>query len=120
MLKILHLISAILLAAFHGLYFFRALYLLKIKGRPKRIDKTSRFLAQVLIPVTLVLGLLIYTQAVDAGPFLPHGLLGLLPLLAILGMNLGRIFFKRRKRIFWLLPALNMTLILAALLTGFF
>jgi hypothetical protein len=47
-----------------------------------------------------------------------HLLLGLSPLAAILLVLAGRVVLRRRTEWPWLLPALNLTLIAAALATG--
>ena len=52
-------------------------------------------------------------------PLLPHGLIGLLPVAAIPLVFVLRLALGKRRWLPWLLPALNMVLIIGAMATGF-
>jgi hypothetical protein len=114
MISALHAGGVLLLACFHLLFLLRGIKLTKSGQRPRRIDRIARAGAQILLPVALLTGL----PLLAGRPVGFHCLLGLLPLIAIPGVNAARILLKRRKAWPWLLPVLNMTLIAAAGLTG--
>jgi hypothetical protein len=115
---ILHLASALALVAAHGTFLGRGLYLRRAGRGPAALDRAARILAQLLLPLTALLGLLEW-RARGAGELLPHLLLGLSPLAAILLVNAGRLVLRRRTAAPWLLPAVNLALIAAAMLSGF-
>lgn len=117
MLRALHLAAAGVLLLAHGTFFFRGLYLRRAGGSPGPLDRVARTLAQVLLLLTPLTGLALYLRP-GRGPFLPHPALGLAPLAAVPLVSAGRILLRRRTEAPWLLPALNLALIAAALATG--
>jgi hypothetical protein len=117
MLRFLHLAAAGVLLLAHGTFFFRGLYLRRSGAGPAPIDRLARTLAQILLPLTALTGLARYFL-LGGGPFVPHPLVGLAPLAAVPLVSAGRIVLRRRTEAPWLLPALNLALIAAALATG--
>lgn len=116
MLLGLHLGSAVLLLVAHTAFFVRGLYIDRGRVKPTRIDRLARSLAQALLPVTTLTGLL-YLIAAEA-PFFPHGFVGILPVAAIPAVFFLRLALRRRHRLPWLLPALNLAFIIGAMATG--
>jgi hypothetical protein len=110
----------------HGAFLGRGLYLRRAGRGPGALDRAARSLSQLLLPLCAFLGLLASTPRFAPG-FRPgasrllvlHLLLGLAPLAAILLVFVGRLILRRRTEAPWLLPALNMALIAAALVSGF-
>ena len=119
MLKIVHLASAGLLAISHCTFLFRAFYLTTTGLKPQGIDRIARALSHILLPVAVVTGIINFIGARGAMHFFPHPLAGFLPLAAVPLVNAGRIILKKRKELPWLLPVINLILILSALITGF-
>lgn len=117
MIKLLHAISALILISVHTLFLARALYLIRRHSKPERIDRLFRLLSLVFLPVTAATGFLLLIKSNRT--FFPHPLLGILPLAAIPLVNLLRIIFRKKKEAPWLLPVLNLLLILSAMITGF-
>jgi len=117
MLRVLHLSSAILLLAAHTAFFVRGLAIDRGTVQPAALDRLARSLAQALLPVTALTGLLRMIAAQT--PFFPHGLAGILPVAAIPAVFLVRLALGRRRELPWLLPALNLGLIIGAMATGF-
>jgi hypothetical protein len=116
-LRLVHLGSAVALLAAHAVFFFRGLYIDRGASEPKRLDRAARSLAQLLLPLTALTGLL---RLIATGrPLLPHGLIGLLPVAAIPLVFVLRLALGKRRWLPWLLPALNMVLIIGAMATGF-
>jgi hypothetical protein len=116
-LRIVHLSSAIALLVAHAAFFVRGLYIDRGVVEPTRLDRLARSLAQALLPVTAFTGLL---RLIAAGAaFFPHGLVGLLPLAAIPSVFVLRLATGKRRWLPWLLPALNLILIIIAMATGF-
>jgi hypothetical protein len=116
-LRILHLGSAVLLLASHCLFFVRGLRIDRGAFAPGRLDRVARSLAQALLPVTALTGAL--RLAASGAPFVPHGLVGLLPVAAIPLVFFVRLALRRRRPVAWLLPAVNLVLIIGAMATGF-
>jgi hypothetical protein len=116
-LRIIHLSSAIALLAAHTAFFVRGLYIDRGTVEPTRLDRLARSLAQALLPVTAFTGLLRLIAA--GGAFFPHGLVGLLPVAAIPSIFTLRLALGKRRWLPWLLPALNLVLIIGAMATGF-
>lgn len=116
MIKLLHAISGLILFSAHTLFLARAVYLIRLKSKPRRIDRLFRFLSLLFLPITAVTGFLLLIKS--NGNFFPHPLLGILPLAVIPLVNLLRIIFRKKKEAPWLLPVLNFLLILSALITG--
>ncbi len=116
MAKLLHPISALILFSAHTLFLARALYLIRRHSEPERIDRLFRLLSLLFLPITAATGFLLMIKI--NGSFFPHPLLGILPLAAIPLVNLLRIIFRKKKEAPWLLPVLNLLLILSALITG--
>jgi hypothetical protein len=115
--RFLHPAAAVLLLLVHGTFFFRGLHLRRAGKSPESIDRLARMLAQVLLPLTALLGLVRYFQR-GGGAFVPHPLLGLAPLAAVPLVGAARFLLRRPTEAPWLLPALNLALIAAALATG--
>jgi hypothetical protein len=118
MLRILHLVTALALLAAHGTFLGRGLYLRRARRNPAALDRVARTLSQLLLPICAFLGLLGFRSR-ESRPLLLHLLLGLAPLAAILLVFAGRVVLRRRTEAPWLLPALNLALIAAALASGF-
>ena len=118
MRQIRHLVSAVVLLLAHGTFFARGLYLRRAGRGPNGIDRAARTLSQLLLPISAFTGLLIF-QARASRLLLLHLLLGLAPLAAIILVFVGRLALRRRTEAPWLLPAVNLALIGAALVTGF-
>jgi hypothetical protein len=118
MLRILHLIAALALLAAHGTFLGRGLYLRRAGRGPAALDRAARTLSQLLLPACAFLGLLGFRSR-ESRPLLLHLLLGLSPLAAVLLVYAGRVILRRRTEAPWLLPALNLALIAAALASGF-
>jgi hypothetical protein len=116
MSRVLHLGAACLLAASHALFLLRGLAIQRGRLTPRGIDRAARALSQLLLPVTAVTGALLLVDSPEA--LVPHGLIGLAPLAAIPLVFAARLVLRRRSELPWLLPALNLALIAAALLTG--
>ena len=117
MLRTLHLAAAGVLLLAHGIFFFRGLHLRRSGGSPGPLDRLARMLAQALLLLAPLTGLALYLRS-GRGPFLRHPALGLAPLAAVPLVSAGRILLRRRTEAPWLLPALNLALIAAALATG--
>lgn len=118
MLRIAHLAAALALLLAHGTFLGRGLYLRRTGRGPAALDRVARSLSQLLLPVCAFLGLLGFSA--QASRLLPlHLLLGLAPLAAILLVFVGRLALRRRNEAPWLLPALNLALIAAAMASGF-
>jgi hypothetical protein len=117
LLPALHLGCALLLLVSHGAFFLRGLAIDRRGARPALLDRWARGLAQALLPVTALTGLIVLQARGSA--FVPHGLVGLLPLAAVPLVFLGRLLTGRRRQLPWLLPALNLVLIIGGAVTGF-
>lgn len=113
----LHVISGLILFSVHSLFLARALYMIRRHSKPGRIDRLFRLLSMLFLPITAATGFLLLIKS--NGTFFPHPLLGILPLAAIPLVNFLRIIFRKKKEAPWLLPVLNLLLILSALITGF-
>lgn len=117
MLRVLHLSFALVLLAAHTAFFVRGLAIDRGTAAPTRLDRLARSLAQALLPATALTGLLRMSAA--GAPFWPHGLVGLLPVAAVPAVFVTRLALRRRYELPWLLPALNLALIIGAMVTGF-
>ena len=80
-IRVLHLAAAILLLAAHIVFFARGLAIDRGTRQPARLDRLARSLAQALLPVTALTGLV--GMVAMQTPFFPHGLVGILPVAAI-------------------------------------
>jgi len=118
MLRIVHLASAVLLLLAHGAVLFRGLHLRRTGRGPAAIDRAARTLSQLLLPLTALIGLLLYRTREPRPLLLSHLLLGRAPLAAILLVSAGRLLLRKRTEAPWLLPALTLALLGAALATG--
>lgn len=116
MTGILHLAAAGLLLTVHALFFGRGLAIQRGAFAPQAVDRAARALSQALLPATALTGVLLLPARPRA--LLPHGLIGLAPLAAIPLASAARLLLHRRTQLPWLLPAVNLALILAALATG--
>jgi hypothetical protein len=126
-LSLLHAACAVVLLAAHGAFMFRGLAIESGRIRPGKLDHLARTLSQVLLPVTALSGLILRLTGNRAGsgsamspPSLPllHLLLGLAPLAAIPLVFFARVALKKRRQAPWLLPAVNLILVSAAVVTG--
>ena len=116
-LKVLHALCAAALLAAHGTFFFRGLAIEAGRLTPVKLDRLARGLSQALLPAAVLSGLLPRLAAAHT-PAAAHLLLGVAPLLTIpLAFLLRRLLNKPRQAP-WLLPAANLILLTAALLTG--
>ncbi len=118
MARIAHLVTALALLAAHGIFLGRGLYLRRAGRGPAALDRVARTLSQLLLPLCAFLGLLGFSVQASR-LLLLHLLLGLVPLAAILLVFAGRMILRRRTEAPWLLPALNLVLIAAAMASGF-
>jgi hypothetical protein len=124
-LVLLHTACAAVLFLAHGAFLFRGLAIESGRTTPGRLDHLARTLSQVLLPVTALSGLILLLYgggrsggAAPRAAFVPHFVLGLAPLAAIPLVFFGRVILKKRRQAPWLLPAVNLVLIAAALGTG--
>ena len=116
MLRILHLGSAVALLAAHTAFFARGLAIDRGTAQPTSLDRVARSLAQALLPVTALTGLL--RMIARQTPFFPHGFVGILPVAAVPAVFLVRLALGKRRQLPWLLPALNLVLIIGAMISG--
>jgi hypothetical protein len=115
----LHLAVAALLIAVHSLFLFRGLHLARRAAPPSTIDWLARLAAQIALVGTVITGILRLSGPSRPGaPLLLHAVCGLLPLLAIPLVSLLRLLTALRRTLPWLLPVLNLTLILLAFASG--
>jgi len=126
-LSVLHIACAAVLITTHCAFLFRGLTIESGRIKPGRLDHLARSLSQILLPVTALSGLILRLiaagcgvgPAVDAPTLsLLHLLLGLAPLAAIPAVFFGRLALKKRRQAPWLLPAVNLILLAAAVGTG--
>jgi hypothetical protein len=116
-LGLLHLLTASALLLSHGWFFFGGLSIERGRRAPRRPDRVARTLAQAFLPAAALTGL-VFLRGAPGTPRLAHLLLGLAPLAAVAVVGVGRLALKRKRQWPWLLPALNLGLILAAFTTG--
>jgi len=128
-LKVLHAACAAALLTAHGAFFFRGLSIESGRIEPAKLDHLARSLSQVLLPIAALSGLIVRLAAAGSGgrsdagePTLSllHLLLGLAPLAAVPAVFFGRLALKKRRQAPWLLPAVNLILLTAAVGTGIF
>jgi hypothetical protein len=128
-LKVLHAAFAAALFTAHGAFFFRGLPIESRRIEPGRLDHLARRLSQVLLPIAALSGLIVRLSVagseggseVGASTLsLLHLLLGLAPLAAVPIVFFGRLALKKRRQAPWLLPAVNLILLTAAVGTGIF
>ena len=112
-MRLLHAGLAVILILAHGTFLFRGLMLRRHGGRPGRLDRTARTLSHIGLPAVVVSGLAAWGIAGKVGAL--HAVLGLLPLATIIAFA-PLLTFKRR--IPWLLPALNLLFFVAAALSA--
>jgi hypothetical protein len=117
-LSLLHAACAVVLFVAHGAFMFRGLAIESSRITPGKLDRMARSLSQVLLPVTALSGLILMLAGSSPSPSLLHLLLGLAPLAAIPLVFFGRVLLKKRRQAPWLLPAVNLILLSAALATG--
>jgi hypothetical protein len=126
-LRVVHAASAGVLFAAHIAFLARGLAIESGRIKPGRLDRLARSLSQLLLPVTALSGLILRLAqsrpaegaAAGSPPLsLVHLLLGLAPLAAIPLFFFARIALKRRRQAPWLLPVVNLILLIAALGTG--
>ena len=116
-LNILHILCATILIAAHAVFLFRGLAIEAGRRKPYKLDRLTRSLSQALLPATALSGLIL-TFAGTASSSLLHLLLGLAPLAAIPLIFVGRVLTKKRTQAPWLLPVINLILLVAAAVTG--
>lgn len=128
-LRVLHAALAAALVTAHIAFFFRGLPIESGRIKPGRLDHLARRLSQVLLPVAALSGLIARLTVAGSGgrsevgePTLSvlHLLLGLAPLAAIPIVFFGRLALKKRRQAPWLLPAVNLIILTAAVGTGIF
>jgi hypothetical protein len=128
-LILLHTAFAVVLLAAHAAFMFRGLAIEAGRVTPGKLDRLARSLSQVLLPVTALSGLILRLTGSESGGgstgsapcfSLLHLLLGLAPLAAIPLVFFGRVLLKKRRQAPWLLPAVNLILLTAAVGTGIF
>jgi hypothetical protein len=126
-LRVLHAVCAAVLITAHCAFLFRGLTIESGHKKPGRLDHLARSLSQLLLPVTAVTGLIVRltVSGLGDGPAagtatlsLIHLILGLAPLAAIPIVFFGRLALNKRRQAPWLLPAVNLILLTAALGTG--
>jgi hypothetical protein len=120
-LIILHATCAVVLFTAHGAFMFRGLSIEAKRITPGKLDRLARSLSQALLPVTALSGLILRLTGGGSDSrslSLPHLILGLAPLAAIPLVFFGRVLLKKRRQAPWLLPAVNLILLAAALVTG--
>jgi hypothetical protein len=121
-LRVLHASSAVVLLSAHCVFLVRGLAIEAGRITPGKLDHLARSLSQLLLPVTALSGLILrltVARQPDAPPLsLLHLLLGLAPLAAIPLVYFGRVLLNKRRQAPWLLPAVNLILIVAAGVTG--
>ena len=116
-LTILHVACAAVLLTAHALFFFRGLANEAGSFKPGKADRLARGLSQALLPGAAGSGLL--SRAAGPPPHsLLHLLLGLAPLAAIPVAYFTRVALKKRRQAPWILPAVNLALLCAAVITG--
>ena len=115
---LIHLMFSICLCVSHLTFFIRGIVLLHRSEGPSTIDRVAKRLSQLLLPVTVGSGLL--AVAVRGGLLPVHGILGVCPLILIPLVSVARLVGGWRKSLPWLLPAVNLSFLIAALVTGFF
>ncbi len=107
---VIHSITAAILVLAHAVFLFRGLSMRRWGGRPARIDKIARFISQFGLPAVILLGFLS-----QAAPSAIHIILGILPIIVIIAFTP---FMAFKRRIPWLLPAINLFLLTSAAVTG--
>lgn len=111
MLPFIHLTSAILLIISHGIFLSRSIFLLKRGKGPTLPDRIFMNLSQVLLPISILTGLLNLPQKTIP---VSHTVLGLSPIIFM--------FILRKKSIRrshpLLLPLINGILLAAAFISG--
>lgn len=116
MFKYVHLSFACLLLVFHIVFLARG-FLIGVRGtRPKTLDRIARFAAQAALPAAIATGALL-SSSIRSLP-LAHGILGVLPVLAIPVARLIRRATKRMRSMPWALPVVNLVFISVAFATG--
>jgi hypothetical protein len=118
-LRVLHAAFAASLLTAHGTFFFRGLPIESGRIKPGSLDHLARRLSQLLLPLTALSGLIIRLVLAGSSNLSQfHLLLGLAPLATIPVVFFGRLALKKRRQAPWLLPAVNLILIVAAGVTG--
>ena len=116
---LLHVAAAGLLLAAHAVFLFRGLRMRRTGRGPRPLDRWARAGSHGLYPLAVATGLALLLgggAGVPGGPMTAlHAVLGLAPLAAILAFAFLR---PLKRRIPWLLPALNLLLFLAAAISG--
>ena len=113
--SIVHAVTGIILVIAHGLFLFRGLAMRRNGDSPGSLDKTARFISHFGLPAALFTGFLTEKPPEGIPPI--HIVLGILPVIAIVAFTP---FLSLRRRISWLLPALNLILLGFAALSGLF
>ncbi len=116
-LNILHILCASVLIAAHAVFLFRGLAIEAGRRKPNKFDRLTRSLSQALLPATALSGLILSFTGTASFSVL-HMLLGLAPLAAVPLVFFARVALKKRTQTPWLLPAINLILLVAAGVTG--
>ena len=116
MLNTIHYVSAVVLLIAHSLFLGSGIYISLKKLKPRLIDWAARLTAQIALGTVIITGLILLP--IRPIPFFPHVLTGLLPLFSIPTVQIVRIIVKKRKALPWILPVINLVLIIIAFITG--
>ena len=116
-ISIIHILCAAVLISAHAVFLFRGLAIESGRRKPSRFDRLVRSLSQALLPATALSGLIL-TFADTSPSSTLHLLLGLAPLAAIPLVFFARVVLKKRTQAPWLLPVINLILLVAAATTG--
>jgi hypothetical protein len=116
-LNILHVLFAAVLIPTHAVFLFRGLAIEAGRRKPYKLDRMARSLSQALLPAAALSGLILTFAGTTASSVL-HLLLGLAPLAAIPLVFFARVLLKKRTQTPWLLPVINLILLVAAGVTG--
>jgi len=116
LLRIIHYASAVVLLIAHTLFLGSGIYISLKKLKPRLIDWAARLTAQISLGTALITGLILLP--IRPIPFFPHVFTGLLPLFSIPTAQVVRIIVKKKKALPWILPVINLVLIVIAFITG--
>lgn len=110
---IVHIVTGVLLVIGHALFLFRGLAMRRNGSKPRRLDRIARSISHFGIPAALLTGFI--TSNPDGSVHPLHIVLGVAPIITIIVFTP---FLAFRRRIPWLLPALNLVFLAAAALSG--
>jgi len=116
-LSFLHVLCAVAVIAAHAMFLFRGLAIEAGRRKPNKLDRLALGMSQALLPAAALSGLILILSGTAALSLL-HLLLGLAPLAAIPLVFFGRVVLKKRRQAPWLLPVINLILLVAAGVSG--